>query len=733
MSEPSPTPGRPASATPEVAPEVAPEADAEPSLAERLSDACIDLRSDLEVSRHIFRGVPHYVLRDPISFASHSFVLADYRILTALSSQQTLGEIFAELVSAGELEEEDSERFFQFVFSLHKLGFLALPISDEKTLYKRYESRRAAKRAAAAKSVLFFRVPLIDPDRFLERTLPYLRPLFGRTAFTVWCLAVGLALWVAARNWGEFMEPVGDIFSTGNLPVLWITLISLKVFHEFGHAYATKALGGRVPEMGLFFMIFTPCAYVDASASWGFSKKRERIFVCLAGMYVELFIAALCLMAWSVMPPGFARSVLHNAVMLSSVITIGFNINPLMRYDGYYALSDAVEIPNLRSRSQAYGLAVLKRVLLGVRSSQQQLSLGVRTFLLGFGVASALYKVTLVLGISATIAMKFPVIGLAFGGAYCLNEVFGVGKRALPYLWQSQETAAVRRWAMALSLILLGGIPLALVAIPVPSSVVTRAVVGTRDGVLLRAQSGGFLEALPASEGENLTQGQLLVRLADPTANARLAEVQARLEAARFALSTSQDVDPALAAKDREFVQHLEHEVAAREVDLARLEICTPVAGRVTRSLDEGELGRFVERGEAVATVAAGARVVRALLTEEDIAAARPEPGQRIQFRSASNPGRLLHGAITRVAPAGRREFDQEFTKFLDPADYAVNPATGLCNRSQFEIEAVLDSTDEGLPALDGMTGHLRLPSAPESIGVRLLRKTQTFIRRLTS
>lgn len=134
-----------------------------------------------------------------------------------------------------------------------------------------------------------------------------------------------------------------------------------------------------------------------------------------------------------------------------------------------------------------------------------------------------------------------------------------------------------------------------------------------------------------------------------------------------------------------------------------------------------------------VASLASGLAVVRALLSEEDIATRKIQPGEVIEFRSASNPGRLLHGRITRVAPAGRREFDQSFTKFLDPADYAVNPATGLSNRSQFEVEAALDVDSDVWLIRAGMTGHLRMRGGPESLGVRMMRKAQTFIRRLTS
>lgn len=702
-----------------------------PSMADRLGDVCIELRADLEVSRHVFRGEPHYVLRDPVSFGSHSFRLADYRILTALRSEGTLSETFDELVARGDLREVDEERFYEFIFSLHKLGFLHLPISDEKGLYRRYESRRGGKRGQLLKSVLFFRIPLFDPDEFLERTLPPLRSLFTRTAFLVWLGIVGLAGLVVARHWGEFTAPVGDLFSRGNLPLLWITLITLKVFHEFGHAYATKAFGGRVPEMGLYLMIFTPCAYVDASAAWGFPSKRHRIFVCFAGMYVELFIAALCVMAWSVLPPGFWRSILHNAVLLASVVTIAFNVNPLMRYDGYYALSDALEIPNLRQRAAEQGTALLKRVFLGVKHTGRQLGFGLRAFLIAFGVAGGLYKIVLVLGISATVAMQFPKVGIAMAVAYLASEVIGTLRRLLPYLWHAEETSHVRGWATALSLVLIAGVPAALFGVPLPATVTTRAVLSGADEVALRASAPGFVEAISAEEGSILAEGQAVVQLTDPDAEARLAELVARLEAERFVLERARGVDLGEVAKETELVAQLEHEIAVRTAELQELSISAPIEGHLTSRLRADEIGRYVRAGESLGTVVGGATVVRALLSEEELAATRPEPGTRVEFRSHALPGRLVVGYVTRLAPAGRHEFDHTFAGFLDPADYAVQPGTGRATRSQFEIEVRLDEPVEAR-TLQGLTGKLRLEGVSEPIGQRLVRKVRTFLRSLS-
>ena len=702
-----------------------------PSLADRLGQSCVELRPDLETSRHVFRGEIFYILIDPLNFASHRFSRADYAILTRVSVDQPLSQIFEGLVVSGDLEEADAERFYGFIYSLHKIGFLNLPISDEKTLYDRHTSKLAAKKSGAFKSVLFFQMPLWQPDAFLTRTARFAKPFFTRTAFSVWGALVGLAAWVVIRNWSEFTAPVGDIFRSDNLPLLWISLITLKVAHEFGHAYATKLLGGHVPEMGLFMMIFTPCAYVDATAAWGFTRKRDRLIVNFGGMYVELFFAALAVITWSIMPPGLWRSVLHNVVMLASVITIGFNINPLMRYDGYYALSDYLEIPNLRARSGAEGVRLLKRIVLGVKAPGEK-GLGLRAFLVGFGVSSAIYKVMLVLGISATIAMKFPAVGIALGSAYLLNEIWTQLKRAIPYLWRSQETDAVRKWAMSLALMIVAGIPLAVAAVPVPTTVTTRGVLSSETDLILRAEAPGFLEVHNLYPGREVGADEVLITLRDEEVTTKLAEVEARLSVAQMRLEQSRGGPPALVQKKMESVRQLEHERDRSQERLAKLSIKSPVAGLIVSGIESSSIGSFIGRGDPIGTLVAGETVVRALLSEEELVAVQSAVGSPVEFRTHADSSKVWAGKVRRVIPAGRREFDQPFAAYLDPADYSVNPSTGRAMRSQFEVEVLLLEAGSPGKLPHRLTGSLRFEGASEPLGVSILRKSLTFLRSLT-
>ncbi len=160
------------------------------SLADRLRTAHVGVREDLDVSRHLFRGVVSYVVRDPITFQSQRFDLADYEILTHIRSDRSLGEVFDGLVKIDRVSESDEERFYQFVLSLHRLGLLRLPVADDKLLYRRHRLKQRMRRRETARSFLFLRVPLWNPSRFMDRTVHLVAPLLTRVAVVMWLVLV---------------------------------------------------------------------------------------------------------------------------------------------------------------------------------------------------------------------------------------------------------------------------------------------------------------------------------------------------------------------------------------------------------------------------------------------------------------------------------------------------------------------------------------------------------------
>lgn len=708
-------------------------------LADRLGGSHVGVRRDLEVSRHVFRGEVAYVVRDPMTFATHRIGGREYRLFNAIDEDVSLAETFASFVERGLMAKKDEEPFYRFVMSLHRMGFLKLPIQDDEALYERHVSRLKAKRRGLWTMLFSAQVPLFNPDAFLTRTMRFVRPLFSTPALVAWCALVLVAVLAGVRNAAEFSAPVVDIFSGPNLPLLWGTLVALKVFHEFGHAYACKLYGGRVPEMGLMIIAGAPLAYMDASSSWSFPDKRKRILVCLGGMYIEVALAAAAMLLWCATPPGVLRSVLHNVVMLASVTTVMMNINPLMRYDGYYALTDLLELPNLRGRANDHSVGVLKRILLGIPNNTKGAGFGLRTFFLIFGIASAIYKVTVVLGISAVIATKYVVAGALLGGAYMANSLWGVLKKSLPYLLKSEETQPLRVRAVAVALVFFAALPLALFAVPVPSSVRAPAVVASRSEEVLRAQTAGFLDDLHVAVGERIPSGAPILELSDPAAGSELEEARARQRSAEIQARALLVDDPLAAADHQLLAEQAAEDAAFWAARLAAQAVTAKADSLVLWSISPADQGRWVEAGEMLVRLSPEEHPCTsalALFHAADVAGARPEAGQRVQFQPASRPDLRLPARVVSVTPAGSRELEPVFKEHLDMASLALDPTTGLVGQSQFVVELRIDEEparagwNAGYLA-PGLSGQLRMDAEPAPLGLIAVRKLLVFLAKL--
>lgn len=712
----------------------------QPKLSERLAKVRVDVREDLEVSRHVFRGEAFYILRDPITFNSHRFSVADYNLLCRINADVSLAEVFEAAVKDKLTERDQAERFYQFVFSLHQFGFLRLPISDDKLLYRRYRAKQAAKFRQKALGFLFLQVPLWNPNAFLERTERYFRPLFTPVALAIWIIWCLAALGVAFINRAELTDTAQGLLATSNLAVMWPTLIVLKVFHEFGHAYACRRFGGHVPEMGAFLIVFTPCAYVDATASWGFPRKRDRIIVALAGMYIELAIAAGATFIWAATGPGLINAIAYNIVFLASVVTLLFNINPLMRYDGYYVFSDLVETPNLRARATAYATATLKRYTLGIRDAALRVDRRLAALLLSFGIASSLYRVMIMSGIAALLAVKFGMAGLGMACVFLGMFVFSLARKMIRYLWFADETRSRRAWAVALSLIPLIAAPTLFGLVPAPRSVQAAAVISAEREATLHVETPGVLYSLAAQAGAYVEVDQPVALLRDDDVVERQWQAETDLVTTRLRAGAAVAEAPAAA-------QEWDRRVSAREAEWRRatqrtdgLTLTAPFSGYLASTIAPTEVGRRFEIGEPVARLVTGERRVRALLSAEQIATAQPRAGSPCVFRPACDPGRTIDALVERVRPLGAREISHAALTLPGGGDIPIAAESGQAAQPYFEVEIRLLAAPESrtpgsVPGGDdlplGMTGRVRFTADSEPLGHAAWRSLLRFTNHL--
>ena len=687
----------------------------------------VDVRSDLEVSRHLFGGEAAYVVRDPVTFQSHRLSAANYQIFVAINSDEKLGDTFTRLCDAKLTREENRESFYRFVLQLNQLGLLSLPVNDGKTLYERYARRRAAEIRSKLLGFLFLRVPLIQPDALLKRTVCWVAPLFSRAVLLIWLVGLLAGSYLVWVRWDEFQNPLGTILAVQNLPILWGLLVGLKVIHEFGHAYACKHLGGNVPEMGAYFIVFTPCAYVDASDSWGFSKRTHRIIVALAGMYFESIIGIVAVFVWSITGPGVVNAAAHYSVILSTMMTIGFNANPLMKYDGYFVLSDLLGMPNLRGDAQRELSGVLRRVFVGEQVVTNR-SRARRIALILFGICCSLYKVVVVFGISMLIALKVPALGAAIAALYVGNTIRRQGYRLVLYV-AGLESRPQRYRAVAATVIMAGITVGAITFVPGSGSRTTPGLMEREHQYMIRAGVSGFLTQVEVKEGDPIDAGDLICRLENVDVAGAVERTEAQLAERRLQLQRDV-VDLHAASLTNQAIEKIRHEHERNEAKFRELEVRAPAAGDITDLEVFKEVGQFVRKGTQIATLCQGAWLVTTLVTADDFSQASPEIGDVVTVRLADLAHEEYEGQIISVAMAGSQVITHDALTHLGGGAISVTRDTKEAQQPFFQIVVALTGPTDVSFRL-GMSAWVRFPSARMSIGMHLYRRGLTLLNQL--
>lgn len=311
------------------------------------------LRSHAEVHRHHYRGRLWYVLQDHSSGRYHRLSPAAYYLVAQMDGHRTFQEIWDRAVDFLGDEAPTQDEMIRLAGQLHTSDTLLCDVPpDTLELFSRHRLHEKMKLKQWFWSPLSIRFPLLNPERFLERWQSVARYAFNWFGFFLWLAVVGYAVSLAGVHWGGLTQNLADrVMTPENLFVLWLVYPVVKLVHEFGHAFATKVWGGEVHEMGIMLLVFIPVPYVEASSASAFSDKSKRMIVDAAGIMVELFLAALAMFVWVNVEHGIIHTIAYNVILIGSVSTLLFNGNPLLRFDGYYFLSDAIEIPNLGSRS----------------------------------------------------------------------------------------------------------------------------------------------------------------------------------------------------------------------------------------------------------------------------------------------------------------------------------------------------------------------------------------------
>ena len=706
------------------------------SLAARLRDVQVSRRTDLTCSRHVNTDGVAYVVQHPITFQSHRFSADDYHVMSWLDGKRTLGRVFEALVKQDVLASEQEEDFYTFIVQLNALGLLNLPTTDGQRLHDRFQKREQSRRNAGISRFLFFRIPLFRPDNFLDRTMGLFRPVFSRTAAVLWSICLVISLFVVFQRSAEITNPLNGMAVSGNLLLMWGLLLGLKVIHEFGHAYACKFFGGRVPEMGAYLMMGSPCAYMDASSSWGFPRRRDRILVAMGGMYFESYVAMASLAVWCLTGPSLIHSAAYMTMVLSTIVTVAFNINPLMKYDGYFALSDALGLPHLREDAQLEMKRFFKKLTFGIKQPRVASTRRGQCGYLAFGAATAVYRVFIVFAISMTLSMIIPGTGplilFACGGGFLIRTVTDLTN----YLRFSEELNGTRSRAIRMTAGLATAAVFAVLFVPVPGGQRAAAVVVPEVQHVVYASEPGFLESSSVRNGQTVSWGDPICQLRNPVVTAAVDHNRIRVDSAvaavSDALAKADRYSNLEAAVTRQRMLQGSQDLQQSEFRANQLTVSAPADGVVTHSAPLDVSGRYVQRGEQLAVVNSGAWEVLAIVDEETFTDWTPRAGDTVRVRLRDH-ARTFVGRIRGIERTGSRSIQREQLWQVSGGEIVVEPTTREALSPHFEIRvSILNARPEDESFLrDGNSAWVKFGGPRGSFGTLFFRNLLRFVGRM--
>ena len=688
----------------------------------------IGLRGDLEVSRQITNNKVQYVLRDPLTFSSCALSQEDYQVFLHLVPNQTVLASYQKLSAAGIIAEDQRNEFYQFIIDLHRRNLIRLPILDSKLLYREYSERRERETSSLPLRLLSYQFPLLNPDRFLESTQRFIRPLFQTGFLFLWIILAGMASYTVAVRWTEFTDSTSSLLVLKSFPILLMILCVLKLIHELGHAYACKVFGGNVSEMGLIFILGTPCAYVDTSSAWGFRDRWQRIVVNLAGMYFESLVAILAVFIWSSTPSGLLHSIAHYTIVLSTAVTLVFNANPLMKFDGYYVLSDFLGIPNLKRIASTSFVHTLKRLCLGVEAPRIGDTLWRDRFLGLFGAASEVYRLLIVLGIVTFLTLQVPAIGLTLGLMYLLVTMLPGIDRLTRYLFWHPDTVSRRPRVLAV----IGGTAIAfaiLLFTPLSTTISLTGIVGRENETFIRATEPGLVSKVGFKPSQRVDPGELLFELTNEELQHRSAMARAEEQKLRMQWIEALRNDPDQAGIVMQKLRQAELNLAIFEEALGRLTIRAPRDGVLTEWQTRDFMGRFLKPGEPLVKLESGKWIVRALATDEEILDTQLMGGDPVEVEILGQPGVRWCGRVVGVSQASQERIEEAAFTQLGGGEISIDPYSQKAARGYFLICMELDLVSES-NLRSGIRVQTMLPNRKWSIGRSLSRKIWQFYHR---
>lgn len=596
-----------------------------------------------------------YVLEDALRQKFYRIGRAEYVFFTELDGKTTLGDaIIRANTYLGDdvFTEENSKVTLQWLMQNQLLS----DSNDDLVKGRLQIDARMRKQKMLSKlNLISIKIPLFNPDPIFEKITPWLRWLTGPVFAIFWGITVLYGCTVLYYHSDDFFKTASAALSPGNVFFLWLAWFLLKILHETFHGLTTYRHQGKIFEAGLLFIVFFPLTYVNGSSSWNFPNRWQRIHVAFAGMYAELFVAALAVLIWVENPNSVVGNIANNVVLVAGFSSLLFNINPLMRFDGYFILSDLTAIPNLYSRGKDFVSSIFSALFFGewryiVRFSRKQ-----ELFIACYGVSAWIWRLLLMTFLLLLLASSLYGFGI-FIAIISLVLILGMPlwrlKERLAGLYQ-ENMPVFKRF-----LVVTGGccmfIVLLLNFLHYEGDLKAPAVVQYENELVVKVKVAGVVDKIYVRSGEDVVQGQPLLMLTNPELLEEFEQLKIRLAQLLLQKRNAiirEDVTAYQVLEEQSVVTRKNIEVV--EEDIGDLTVVADADGTVlARRLEELQ-GIYLTRGrEVLSLVTEKDKKLLASVEQEEIESFRNMQGKQVEVMRRSMDRSTFQGTVTQVSPA---------------------------------------------------------------------------------
>jgi putative peptide zinc metalloprotease protein len=637
------------------------------------------LRPHVQITRQHYRGRRWHVVHDPSSNAYFRLSPVGYEFVGLLDGQRSVEDVWQLGLTRHGDDALTQNEVIQLLSQLYNGNLLSGDTPPEtEQLLGRGRDRVQKKAAQQAIGLMYFKVKLFNPDHILNWVEPIMRPVLNRIGFVVWAIWVIAAFIAIAPH----MEQLASGFESAIAPSNWgwmiVTFILLKLWHELGHGVICKRFGGQVPEFGAMMLVLVPAPFVDASSAWTFPSKWQRMAVGAGGMIFELALAALAAFIWlnTKGQSTLVHQLAYNAMLSASVSTVLFNANPLMRFDGYYILSDYLEIPNLQQRSFNMLKFLFQKHVYRMRDPVPPTSSASEALLLLiYSIASGIYRIVLFVSITVYLVGQLFALGVILAAwTAAMWFILPMGQ-FVHWLATNQGLAERRGKAIATSLAIIA-VGLVLIGlIPMPDHRRAVGVIESEKSAGVYFRVNAFVTDIHVKPGQRVKAGDPIVTTSSDQLVAQIDLVKAQIDEAMAREREARVSNEAAAQVAAQYITTLGKQLEFFEEQYRKLTVVAPQDGVVVGSNLHAFLGSYVQEGSGFCQIIEPSllRATATLTQQEAWIYELPPDEYNVEVRRVSKVDEVIPAKFVKTSQAGDRELP--------------HPALGFGGGGTFETE----------------------------------------------